>query len=218
MGGSAPRPGIGGARFGNTWPMGYLRLAAIAASAIALAGCSPDTGEDGPSQSLAPSTTAATSAATDASTTAAFRGGTEPVKRDDGRGANDALNMYTDLRLARQPGFDRFVIEFSGEVPGEYEVTYADTPNYDQCAEEPVEGPAFLTLRAHTTSIDVLSERRSYSGPDRLRTDTTVITEVLVTCDFEAVSHIVLGVRHRAPFRVLELQDPPRLVIDVEAR
>lgn len=43
-----------------------------------------------------------------------------------------------------------------------------------------------------------------------------VLRDIERTCDFEAVVTWVLGVSSSRPFRVTELSEPTRLVVDVE--
>ena len=52
--------------------------------------------------------------------------------------------------------------------------------------------------------------------PEReLRPQLPIVLEIERTCDFEAVVTWVLGVRSPNRYRVLELSEPPRLVVDV---
>ncbi len=45
-----------------------------------------------------------------------------------------------------------------------------------------------------------------------------VVLEVERTCDFEGVVTWVIGVASPNRFRVLELSDPPRLVVDIRTK
>jgi len=45
-----------------------------------------------------------------------------------------------------------------------------------------------------------------------------VVREIELTCDFEAVVSVVIGVASPNRFRVLELASPARLVVDVRQR
>jgi hypothetical protein len=56
-----------------------------------------------------------------------------------------------------------------------------------------------------------------YEGPRRISgsdTGTSVVREVVRTGDFEAVLTWAIGLEDRVDFRVLTLDDPPRLVVD----
>lgn len=123
--------------------------------------------------------------------------------------------VLRDVRTGRQAGFDRVVFEFEGSVPG-YHVEYVDRP-VRQCGSGTaveVAGDGWLEVRmmpahAHTEAGRPTIERRKRS----LRYP--VLRELESTCDFEAVVTWVLGVASPNRYRVLELQDPPRLVVDI---
>jgi len=122
-----------------------------------------------------------------------------------------------DVRAAGQDGFDRVVVEFTGVVPT-YRVDYADPP-FVAVNDETVEvaGTAFLRVRMDGTSTFNLDDGVPvYDGPKRVVSDTTVVTEVVDVEDFEGVVVWVIGLDATSPARVSTLQDPGRLVIDVE--
>ena len=56
---------------------------------------------------------------------------------------------------------------------------------------------------------------QTYAGPWSLSGNTGSVTEMRSAGDFEAMLTWVAGVRAQEPFRVLVLDGPPRLVIDV---
>ena len=55
----------------------------------------------------------------------------------------------------------------------------------------------------------------AYSGPNELKPGLPNLAEAELTGDFEAVLTWVLGVNEEADFRVLTLESPARLVVDV---
>lgn len=126
-----------------------------------------------------------------------------------------APSVLSAVRAARHDGYDRVVFEFSGGVPG-YHVEYIDRPVRDCGAGDsiPVAGDAWLEVRffpafAHT-------EQGQPTLPFReVRPNLPNVLEVERTCDFEAVVTWVLGTRSPKRYRVLELADPSRFVIDV---
>jgi hypothetical protein len=126
-----------------------------------------------------------------------------------------APSVLAAVRAARHDGYDRVVFEFSGGVPG-YHVEYIDRPVRDCGAGDPipVAGDAWLEVRffpafAHT-------EQGQPTLPFReVRPNLPNVLEVERTCDFEAVVTWVLGTRSPKRYRVLELADPSRFVIDV---
>ena len=124
--------------------------------------------------------------------------------------------QLADVRAARNDGYDRVVFEFRDAVPG-YHLEYVDSPVRDCGAGEPraIAGDAWLEVRlfpalAHTEAgVPTIVEReRALSLP--------IVRELELTCDFEAVVTWVLGVASPHRYSVLELNDPPRLVVDIQ--
>lgn len=124
--------------------------------------------------------------------------------------------LQTGLRAAAHAGFDRVVFEFEGGVPG-YHLEYVDRPVRDCGAGEPrpIAGDAWLEVRmspanAHTEEgKPTIAEREITPGLPNVR-------EIERTCDFEAVVTWVVGVGSPNRYRVFELHDPPRLVVDID--
>lgn len=120
------------------------------------------------------------------------------------------------VRTARNPGFDRAVWEFEGvELPG-YHLEYVDAP-VRRCGSGEVteiRGQGWLRVRltparAHTEAGEATVRERER------RLDLPVLRELESTCDFEGNVEWVLGVAHPNRYRVMELHDPARLVVDV---
>jgi hypothetical protein len=111
---------------------------------------------------------------------------------------------------------ERVVFEFEGDhVPG-YHLEYVDHP-VRQCASGAVveiAGDAWLQVRlspaqAHTEDGQpTLSQRKWNPGLG-------IVREIASTCDFEADVTWVLGVAAPNRYRVSELANPPRLVVDI---
>lgn len=126
------------------------------------------------------------------------------------------ISILRDVRVAEHAGFDRVVFELAGpDAPG-YHVEYIDRP-VRQCGSGDVvelAGDGWLEVRmspvhAHTEEgrPTVLERERHPRLP--------VLLELELTCDFEAVVTWVLGMASPNRYRVVELADPPRLVIDI---
>lgn len=129
------------------------------------------------------------------------------------------VTVLRDVRVGRNAGFDRVVLEFAGgEIPG-YHVEYVDRP-IRKCGSgdtTPVAGDAWLRIRlepaqAHTDAgaPTVRERERALTLP--------VLREMEMICDFEGQVEVVLGVARPNRFRVTEVRSPgpPRLAIDVE--
>ena len=120
------------------------------------------------------------------------------------------------VRAARNEGFDRVVFEFDGaQVPG-YQLEYVDKPIVKCGSGNPTEvaGQGFLQVtlmpaQAHEGGTSTITEReRKPALP--------VIQELEQTCDFEGEVTWVLGNAHPNKYRVMELHEPTRLVVDVQ--
>jgi hypothetical protein len=124
--------------------------------------------------------------------------------------------LLREVRSGRNEGFDRVVFEFDGDqLPG-YHVEYVDRPVRQCGSGEPTQiaGDAWLQVRlvpadAHTDQgVATVRDRERSPGLPNLQ-------ELELTCDFEAHVEWVLGLGSPNPYRVLELSDPARLVVDV---
>lgn len=122
-------------------------------------------------------------------------------------------------RVARHEGFERFVLELAAgdTLPG-YHIEYIDRPVRQCGSGHAVElvGDGWLSIRleparAHTDDgRPMLRERR-------LLPRQPVIREAVLTCDFEAHLEWVLGVSSPNRYRVIELSEPARLVVDIRS-
>ena len=125
--------------------------------------------------------------------------------------------LLTDVRTGRHNGFDRVVFEFrAGQLPG-YHIEYIDKP-VRSCGSGdvvPLAGDAWLQIRfepanAHTDEGKPTLPFREFSP--KLPT----VVELKSTCDFEAQVEWVAGVSSPNKYRVLELKNPTRLVVDIK--
>lgn len=124
--------------------------------------------------------------------------------------------MLEAVRAARDAGRDRVVFEFRGAVPG-FHLEYVDQPVRDCGAGDvrAIEGDGWLEVRLSPANAH--TEQGEPTVRDReLHPGLPIVREIELTCDFEAVVTWVLGTASPNPYRVFELADPPRLVIDIE--
>lgn len=121
-----------------------------------------------------------------------------------------------EVRTGRHAGWDRVVFEFAGgRVPG-YHLEYVDRP-VRKCGSghvTEVAGQGWLQVRltpaqAHTDEGEATVENRER------RLALPVLKELELTCDFEADVTWVVGVSSPNRYRVQELSNPARLVVDV---
>ncbi len=144
--------------------------------------------------------------------------GLDPVSGEPER---DATALLERVEVARHEGFDRVVFEFRDHLPG-YRVEYQEPPLTEDGSGAIVEleGSSLVVVRMEPASgFDLTTGEGDlvYTGPRRFRgaeKGTSVITDVVRSGDFEAVLTWGVGLSAPVDFRVLTLQDPPRLVVD----
>ncbi|MBA4160348.1 MAG: hypothetical protein H0X65_23245 [Gemmatimonadetes bacterium] len=123
-----------------------------------------------------------------------------------------------DVRTARHEEFDRIVFEFDGGMPG-HRVEYS-TAAVRECGSGravQVAGEGRLRVRLEPARAhEFVGEQSRVTVANRNRSlDYAVVRQLTLTCDFEAQVEWVLGVTAPNRFRVLELSEPARLVVDV---
>lgn len=96
-----------------------------------------------------------------------------------------------------------------------YTVQYAQPPFTDCGSGNPhsVPGNAWLTIKmtpaqGHGAGQATLPRETSYRCAN--------LRHLSITCDFEAGLTFVIGVNAKKPYRVIELQNPTRLVVDIK--
>jgi hypothetical protein len=150
------------------------------------------------------------------------QGDTSPEKFDGTAGTMDVRKpdmqpvILKEIRIGLHPNFDRVVFEFEGtQVPG-YRVQYVDKPVRTCGPGEIVQvaGYGYLVVQmmpaqAHTNEGKSTINERSYAPK------LVLIKEMRQLCDFESDVQWVLGLTSPNRYRVLELTNPARLVIDV---
>ena len=123
--------------------------------------------------------------------------------------------------MRRHDGWERVVFEFRGDTLPGYGVRYT-TERPAQCGSGnpmQVEGGAYLVMRLRGTHAHVFEgERAIVTVEERDRqVGYPLLKQLTLTCDFEGEVEWVLGLAERRPYRVLELREPTRLVVDVQA-
>lgn len=185
---------------------------------VGLAGCGDDEPNDGDLSAgdTTTSTTGSTSTSEPTTTTSApvpstttpesngFDGATTPTSVSPP--ADLGVGLLTDLQVGGVEGVDQVTFTFKdGKIPG-YAVAYIEPPvRQDGSGNEvEVEGNAFLEIRfAPASGVDLLNTLEpTYTGPNEVRGDTEVVTEVVRTGDFEAHLTWVVGVDDEVPYRI----------------
>lgn len=123
----------------------------------------------------------------------------------------------SDVRSARHGTYDRVVFEFMGPEMPTYHIEYIDKP-VRSCGSGdvvPFAGDGWLEVRftdaqAHAPEGDATIKDRSKSP------NLPIVKDLKITCDFEGEVTWVLGVASPNKYRVIELQDPTRLALDIK--
>ncbi len=128
-----------------------------------------------------------------------------------------AIANILDVRVGEHPGYDRVVFEFQQGTP-ELTLDRANPPFARDGSGLPlaVEGESFLRLTMRGGSKQTDAGTSSYDGPTEFDPGFSTLVELVEGGDFERQSTWYLGLASEACVRVLLLDDPPRVVIDVE--
>ena len=119
------------------------------------------------------------------------------------------------VRTGSHSGFDRVVFQFDKRIPG-YHTEYIDRP-VRKCGSgnvTPIAGDGWLEVRMSPARAHTEDGGSTVAERERMP-NLPVVAELELTCDFEAVVTWVLGVESPNRYRIHELTDPPRLVVDV---
>ncbi len=132
--------------------------------------------------------------------------GSEPVQDTSSPGGSS----ITDIRVGANDGFDRFVVEFEGDI-GAYFVSYVDQVTQDGSgAVVPVDGSAFVQVSLNGIPREPQAPQQTIEAGL-----TGLIQVVGAGAGFEATVSYGLGTAQAAGFRVFTLTEPTRLVVDI---
>lgn len=124
-----------------------------------------------------------------------------------------------DIRAASHPGFDRFVVTFAGDEFPAYLAEISNGPAIQCGSGEPVELPGNGVLTLRLESARAHDDAGSGTLPIRdLQPGLMSLLEARLICDFEGQLEWAFGVAEPSSFRVLELTDPTRIVLDIRHR
>ncbi len=125
--------------------------------------------------------------------------------------------ILREVRAGRHEKFDRVVFEFAGsQIPG-YRVEYLAQPARSCGAGEVVEVAGQADLLVQLVPAYAHNEQGQATVTQRERlTNLPELKQMKIICDFEAEVQSLLGLAKANPFRVVELTNPTRLVVDVK--
>jgi hypothetical protein len=129
---------------------------------------------------------------------------------------SDRIATQRALRVGRNDGYDRIVIDLGSDAMPSWHLEYIDTPAHACGSGEEVRlaGDGWLAIRLQPAQVH--DDAGNATVRERaLRLQLPNLLELRLLCDFEAHVEWVAGVRSPLPYRVLTLRDPTRLVIDI---
>lgn len=140
---------------------------------------------------------------------------TDPTSTLGDHGPGGKLRT-TDIRAGSHDSFDRVVFEFEGEGLPTYDAAYTNEPR-ELGSGFPMEfpGATALDLFVHGTSLDMDPDAK-YASDTNLGLNTGNIADVVYGGTFEADSHYVIGLDSKRPYKAYVLENPTRLVVDIQ--
>jgi hypothetical protein len=119
------------------------------------------------------------------------------------------------VRVGRHDGFDRVVLQLRGSPPG-YNVRYVPRVVQDGSGQPvPLAGSAFIQVVLNANAHELDTGAPTWTGPRRITPGFPALKQVAFAGDFEGYVTFGLGIGQRAGFRVMQLRDPARIVVDV---
>ncbi len=216
-----------------------LALTAVAALAVPLTACTGDDGDtpaetvtvtvtpDGGEGDASASPTASAEPTTPVTQTPAAQPLPDTGPEDDApfvantdpdTSTGSGLVEATDLRFGRHDGYDRLVLDLGGSGEPSWRVEYTGEARGQASGELIViDGDAVLRMDVQGVMYPGEDGAADYEGPDVIAPPSGgAIAEVVVDSFFEGTMEIFVGVTAETPFRAFLLENPTRLVLDVQ--
>jgi hypothetical protein len=135
---------------------------------------------------------------------------TSPLERSR---SNRPTAELRSVEALERGGADRVVFTFQGPAPG-YRVRYVPKVTGQSGRRLPLAGEAFLEVRFDPARAHDPAGRPTFPTAT-LTPGSPVVREVRFAGDFEGRVRFGIGLAGRGGFRVVELADPTRVVVDV---
>ncbi|MFK5645182.1 hypothetical protein ACI3ET_01520 [Ornithinimicrobium sp. LYQ121] len=164
-----------------------------------------DTSEDDPSGTSEP--TADLPAWVDA---------TETDEQEAGEQQDEGQEI-SGVRVGLHDDYDRVVLDLSGDDAVLGWVAFYEDEAVADGSGEPIEVAGSAVLQVSVRGIDWTTESDvRYDGTTVTGEGLEVVTEVVFGTLFEGQQQVFLGVEEQTPYRVFTLDDPARIVVDVQ--
>jgi len=141
---------------------------------------------------------------------------TQPFSR--AHNSSNQASYVKVVRAAKQNGFDRVVFEFEGPFPN-YRIEYLESRLYDtEAGRQHIRQPGNVFLQVTFFVIPTGDEQLKFTGAKNFVPKGRLMMPSLQSVKdkvlFEGYYDFLMGVSSRKPYRVTELSNPSRLVID----
>lgn len=126
-----------------------------------------------------------------------------------------SIAVLESVRVGHHPDFDRIVFQFSG-TPPEHKIEYIDRP-VRACGSGdvvPFPGDAWLSIQFQPANAHTDEGKPSIANRDMTIVNRN-LKQLKLICDFEAVVEWIAAVGSPGKFKVLELKEPTRVVVDI---
>jgi len=203
------------------------RFTALAIAAVLLTACFAQPDSSGAAASDVPSAAASEGTSSAPAESQPATATTEPIPSDELEAfscetpviedATVAVANIVDVRVGSHVGYDRVVFEFEQGTP-ELTLDRAAPPFSEDATGLPldVEGVSFLRLTMRGGSKQTDAGTSSYDGPTNFDPAFRSLVDLVEGGDFERQSTWYFGLSAESCLRVLILDGPPRLVVDVQ--
>jgi hypothetical protein len=192
--------------------LGALGLTACTALAVTACTSTPPSGTTGSAAASAAVPTTGAASGSAASGSAASGGGTSA-----GPACTAPGSYLTAIRTGQQPGADRVVFEFSGQLPASYTVTPVTGIAADGSGKPvTIAGRSLLrvTFRG-ATAVCAATGRTTYAGPSSLKPGFAQLVDLEAAGDFEGYLTWGVGLAAKGGYHAYTLTAPYRVVIDL---
>ncbi|MFW2513460.1 hypothetical protein ACNI3K_06750 [Demequina sp. SO4-13] len=137
---------------------------------------------------------------------------------DTADASGDAQLSPVDMRFGVHEGYDRIVLDLEGPGQPGWSSSYVDEPTMAGSGRTvDLAGEASLVTHVDGVVYPTEEDAAEYEGPERFQPEAAgVIEEVVYGSVYEGQVDIYVGLSSEEPFRVFSLEDPTRVVIDVQ--
>jgi hypothetical protein len=136
--------------------------------------------------------------------------GTTEIKRDNSEYGNGTY--FAAARVGKQDGFERVTFEFTGSMPN-YTINYVKEFNATGEEKVKVAGKSFIDIVFNPLPMDEEGVKNIKNFPQG-KLKLKFLQQVNLYEYFEGDCNFALGLTGKRSFRVQELKNPSRVVID----